>query len=250
MSDLTPEPGPPRAGAPEEIACILLVDDVQRYVELLKNYLRRTSCRIITESRGEETLAVCRREKPDLVFLDASIDDPGGIDLCRSLKSDPILRAIPVVLVAPREMSEQCREAGCDDILSKPVAQDEFLARVRRFVELREREEGRIPASLRLRYRSRSGEVTAYTKDLSPHGTFIKTTAPLALGARLKVTLHLLKKDAPITLNAEVMRVVRPAADGHLLPGMGVRFLEVTPSERRALERFINERLSGPRTGS
>ena len=243
MSDLTPEPGPLKAGAPEKIARILLVDDVRRYLELLKNYLRRTTCRIITASHGEETLAACRREKPDLVFLDASIDDPGGIDLCRSLKSDPVLRSIPVVLVASREMIERCREAGCDDILTKPVTQEKFLARVRRFVELREREEGRIPISLRLRYRSRSGEVTAFTKDLSPQGTFIKTTVPLAVGARLKVTLQLSKKDEPLTLNAEVMRVVRPAAGGHLLPGMGVRFLEVTPEERRAIERFIKERL-------
>ena len=242
MSDVTRDPDPARTGAQEKIARILLVDDVRRYVELLKNYLRRTSCRIITASRGEEALAACRREKPDLVFLDASIDDPGGIELCRTLKSDPMLRAIPVVLVASREMIERCREAGCDDILLKPVAQEEFLARVRRFVELREREEGRIPTSLRLRYRSRSGEVTAYTKDLSPHGTFIKTSDPLAVGARLKVTLHLSKKGAPITLDAEVMRVVRPAAGSYLLPGMGVRFLEVTPEERRALEGFINER--------
>lgn len=238
-------PDPPRATADEKLACILLVDDVRRYVELLKNYLRRTSCRIITATRGDETLAACRMEKPDLIFLDASIDDPGGIDLCRTLKADPVLRAIPIVLVTAREMAQRCREAGCDDILPKPVVQEEFLARVRRFVQLRERGEGRIPTSLRLTYRTRSGEIATYTKDLSPHGTFIKTPDPLAIGTRLKITLHLSKKGEPLTVDAEVARVVRPAAGSHLLPGMGVRFLKLTPEESRALETFINQRLGG-----
>ncbi len=230
----------------EKVARILLVGDVRRLVELLKNYLRRTTCRILTSRVGEETLAACRRERPDVVFLDASLEDPGGVEACRALKSEPMLRSIPVVLVASRDMIDRCLGAGCDDVLPKPVVQEEFLSRVRRFVALRERGEGRIPVSLRVEYRSPAGDRAAYTKDLSPRGAFIKTIEPLPVGSRLRVTIHLPKGRPPLNLRAEVMRIVRrPAAHSHLLPGMGVRFVDPPASDRRALEEFIEERRAG-----
>ena len=67
-------------------------------------------------------MTACRREIPDLVFLEVSIQETSGIDLCRSLKTDPVLHAMPIVMVSPRELIGRCREAGCDEILPKPVA--------------------------------------------------------------------------------------------------------------------------------
>jgi uncharacterized protein (TIGR02266 family) len=244
MSVRPADPGPGEAVGGEKMARLLLIGDVGRFVKLLKNYLRRTTCRVNTAQGGEEAMTACRREIPDLVFLEVSVQDTGGIDLCRSLKTDPVLRAIPIVMVSPRELIGLCREAGCDEILPKPVTQEDFLARVRRFVSLRERMEGRIPVSLRVEFRARSKDHAAYTRDLSPHGTFIKSPQPLAVGTRLKLKIHLPGGKNSLALDAEVMRVVRPTAGSHLLPGLGVRFLDVSPEARRVLQEFIDERLS------
>jgi len=238
-----PAPSETAGGAAgERIARILLVDDVRRLVDLMKHYLKRTTCRVLTARNGAEALRICRSDRPDLVFLDASLPGMDGIEACCALKSDRILKDIPVVIVTVRERSQECREAGCDEILTKPVMQEEFLKRVRRFVALRERSEERIPASVRVEFVTVSGTYTAYTKDLSAHGAFLKTSRPFAPGTRLKLTIHLSRGRPPLQIAGEVKRMVEGGGGSSLLGGVGLRFIEVQPADRGTLEEFIASR--------
>ena len=61
----------------------------------MKRSLRRTHCTLLTGSTGSEALTIARREKPDLVFLDAEMSGMTGIDVCRVLKADPALQPHP-----------------------------------------------------------------------------------------------------------------------------------------------------------
>src|SRR5882672_3147866 len=88
-----------RAGAPlgegavsdERIVRILLVDDVLPFIELQKNYLKRTTCRILTARTGSQAIRVCRLDRPDLIFLDEAMPGMDGIEACRHLKADPLV---------------------------------------------------------------------------------------------------------------------------------------------------------------
>jgi uncharacterized protein (TIGR02266 family) len=239
--------GPP-AGRPEAAeagrgARILLVDDARRFVELLKTYLKRTTCRVVTARTLPEALRACRQEPPDLVFIDSAVGAEDGIGVTRALKGDPLLRGVPVVLVSERDRRAECLGAGCDDVLTKPVAQEDFLDLVRRFVPLLERQESRIPASLRVEFTAHAASYSAYTKDLSPHGAFLKTVRPFAVGTRLRLLIHLPRGRPPLALEGEVRRVVGAGTGGHLLPGVGVRFLDLSSEDLRLLQEFIAERL-------
>jgi two-component system alkaline phosphatase synthesis response regulator PhoP len=237
-------PGAPAAGSAETVARILLVDDVRRLVDVMRSYLRRTTCRILTARNGPEAIRVCRQERPDIVFLDAGMPGSGGAEVCRTLKTDALLRSIPVVIVAPRDRFEECTRAGCDDVIAKPITQEQFLAKVRRFVALLERGEKRIPASVRVTFQALAGAYTAYTKDLSPHGLFLKTERPFAPGTRLRMTIHLPGQRGPVAVEGEVRRVVEPSAASHLLAGVGVRFVDPETAVTRAIETFIAGRLA------
>ncbi|MBC8646637.1 MAG: response regulator, partial [Thermoanaerobaculia bacterium] len=68
---------------------VLLVDDTGLFRETGEALLRRTHCTLLTGSTGSEALTIARREKPDLVFLDAEMSGMTGIDVCRVLKADP-----------------------------------------------------------------------------------------------------------------------------------------------------------------
>jgi uncharacterized protein (TIGR02266 family) len=233
------KPDPPED---ERTARILLVDDVRRLIDLMRHYLKRTSCRVLTARNAAEALRTCHTERPDVVFLDASMPGMDGLDACRAMKTDPALRAIPVVMVTLRERKDECLQAGCDDVLAKPVSQEDFLAKVRRFVALRERAESRIPVSLRVEFRAPGGTYTAYTKDLSPHGLFLKTSRPFSRGTRLEMTIHLPRGRPAMTLKGEVRRVVESTPGGQFLPGIGVRLLDLSPALERQIEEFIRER--------
>ncbi|HEU4402858.1 MAG TPA: response regulator [Candidatus Polarisedimenticolia bacterium] len=226
----------------DPVARILLVDDVRRCLDLLKNYLKRTTCRILTARSGTEALALCRREAPDLIFLDAGLPGSDGLETCRLLKADPDLRPIPVVIVTGPEGREECVAAGCDDVLPRPVTQGSFLERVRRFAPLRERQEDRITVSLRVEFRVVSATYTAFTKDLSPHGAFLKSPRPFAVGTPLTLTIHLPRRKEPLRVGGEVRRVVEEAPGSHLLPGIGVAFRNLSPEATRILKEFIKER--------
>lgn len=237
--------------APEDRAVrILLVDDVLPFIELQKNYLKRTTCRILTARTGAQALRICRLDRPDLIFLDEAMPGIDGIEACRHLKADPLVSGVPVVIVTGEGRREECRRAGCDGVLIKPFDAQAFLEMVRRFVPLLERNEGRIPVSCRVEFSAPSGSYTAYTRDLSLHGLFLKIPRPFAIGARLRLTLHLPMRPASggprittsLSLDGEVRRVVRPAPGEHLLPGVGVRFLDTTPEALACLESFIASR--------
>ena len=234
----------PRGEHPDRVARILLVDDARRFLELLKTYLKRTTCRVATARTAAEALRISRQEPPDLVFVDSAVGEEDGLGVTRAFKDDPRLRVIPVVMVSVRDRREECLRAGCDGVLTKPVVQEDFLETVRRFVPLLERLEGRIPVSLRAEFTAPSGAYTAYTKDLSPNGAFLKTNRPFAVGTRLKLTIHLPGGRPPLRLAGEVRRIVEAGAGSPLLPGVGVRFLEVPGEALRVLQEFIAGRVA------
>ncbi len=240
--------GGPRRGEPglrlgETVARILLVDDVLPVLELQRHYLKRTSCTILTARTGREAVAVCRRDRPDLVLLDAVMPDIDGVEACRLLKADPLLRAIPVILAAAADAADACRAAGCDDVMVKPVTQEAFLDKVRRFVALRERQENRIPASLRVEFTAGAGRYTAYTRDISSRGLFLKSPRPFSVGTLLNMLVHL--PAGTVAIEGEVRRIVEKVPGSHLLAGLGVVFVHPEPEPARRIDDFIRDRLAG-----
>ncbi len=242
--------GVERASREGRVVRILLVDDFLPFIELQKNYLKRTTCRILTARTGAQALKLCRLHRPDLILLDEAMPGMDGIETCRHLKADPLAGGIPVVIVAGEGRREECLRAGCDGVLIKPFDALAFLETVRRFAPLQERNESRIPVSCRVEFDAPSGSYTAYTRDLSPHGLFLKSPRPFAIGALLHLTLHLPRRPVgggprittTLSVQAEVRRVVRPAPGSRLLPGVGVRFLEMSPETVARIEEFIASR--------
>jgi len=246
-----PAPSPRRRPSDDDrVVRILLVDDVLPFIELQRNYLKRTTCRIQTARTGTQALNLCRQDPPDLAFLDADMPGMDGLAACRFLKADPVLGRIPVVIVASADRREACFNAGCDDVLVKPFDSMAFLEKVRRFVPLLERREGRIPVSCRVEFTTKSGSYVAYTRDLSTRGLFLKSPRPFAPGTPLRLVIHLpeRRRDAaspkapPVEVQGEVRRSLRPAAGSHLLPGVGVRFVDPPAEAVAAIERFIAAR--------
>jgi CheY-like chemotaxis protein len=125
---------------------ILIVDDDEGHVELVRRNLRRIALGnpIVTLQDGERALNyICRRgefaanpEEQLLILLD--INMPGsvnGVEVLRQLKADPVMRKTPVIMLSttddPREVA-RCYDLGCSVYITKPVDSVQFIEAIKR----------------------------------------------------------------------------------------------------------------------
>jgi putative two-component system response regulator len=119
---------------------ILVVDDLEASARLLERILVRDGHRVITAHDGEEALASVYTHQPDLILMDVLMPTLGGFETCRRLKSDPVTRLVPVILVTALRQSRDRLiglEVGADDFICKPVNPPELIARVRSLVRMK-----------------------------------------------------------------------------------------------------------------
>ncbi len=123
---------------PVSPATILVVDDEPRAQILLRNLLEVAGYRVICASNGPEALASAR-QLPDVVLLDLMMPGMDGYEVCRRLRADPALAAMPVIMLTAlddRASRLKGLEAGADDFLSKPFDSAELRARLRTITRL------------------------------------------------------------------------------------------------------------------
>jgi len=138
----------PDPKVPSGPVCVLVADDVEANVELLRDQLAPLGLRIIHAGDGPSALALATAERPDLCILDVSMpagplgvaDRETGFEVCRRLKRDPRTARIPVIFVsALNDASDRVRaiESGGDDFLPKPHHRHVLVARVRSLLKLK-----------------------------------------------------------------------------------------------------------------
>jgi DNA-binding response OmpR family regulator len=121
-------------------ATVLVVDDMPANRKLLADVLSHTGYAVITAASGEEALEKIDRSKPDLVLLDIVMPGIDGYEVCRRIRSDSSTGILPVIMVTALEPTEERikgLDAGADDFLTKPIDQQELLARVRSLLRIK-----------------------------------------------------------------------------------------------------------------
>ena len=123
----------PRASAPppaDQRPLLVYADDSATQRAVVTVLLARTY-RVVTAGDGNEALEFIRAETPDVVLSDLVMPGLGGEALLRRLKSDPVLRHVPFILVTGDEhAATHSMELGADDFLQKPYGPEELHARV------------------------------------------------------------------------------------------------------------------------
>jgi phosphate regulon transcriptional regulator PhoB len=113
---------------------VLVVDDEPDIVELVTYNLKREGFDVSSSFDGEDALARIRKEKFDFVILDLMLPGLQGMEICRIMRSDPLTKNIPVImLTAKGEEIDKILglEMGADDYITKPFSPRELLARIK-----------------------------------------------------------------------------------------------------------------------
>lgn len=124
---------------PPTKARLLVVDDQPLNIRVMYEIFGGEH-EVLMATSGAEALEICRRQAPDLVLLDVSMPDLDGLEVCRQLKSDPLLQNMPVIFVtAGNTPEEESRgfAAGAVDFITKPVNPVVVRARVRTHLTLK-----------------------------------------------------------------------------------------------------------------
>ena len=113
---------------------ILVVEDEAPQREMLIYNLNSAGYRALGARDGDEGLLIAREENPALIILDWMMPGLSGIELCRQLKRDKVLRETLILMLTARgEEADKVRglDSGADDYLVKPFSIAELLARLR-----------------------------------------------------------------------------------------------------------------------
>ncbi len=120
---------------------ILIIEDEEDLVDLLRFNLEAQGYEVAAAYTGEEGLAMAQQEKPDVLLLDIMLPGMDGLDVCRRLKRSPATADISIIMVTAKgEESDivEGLELGADDYVTKPFSLKVLFARIQAVLRRRE----------------------------------------------------------------------------------------------------------------
>jgi two-component system, OmpR family, alkaline phosphatase synthesis response regulator PhoP len=113
---------------------ILVIDDEEHILELIKFNLENNGFKVITAANGIDGLKLARIELPQLILLDLMLPGMDGYEVCKEIRKDNSISHLPIIMLTAK--SEELDkilglELGADDYMTKPFSIRELLARVK-----------------------------------------------------------------------------------------------------------------------
>jgi two-component system, cell cycle response regulator DivK len=119
---------------------ILIIEDNEKNLKLVRDVLQYKGYQTIEASTGEEGVRLAKARIPDLVLMDIQLPGMDGIRALGELRADPTTRAIPVIAVTASAMTHDRKKiiaAGFDGYQSKPIKVKELMDAVREMLDQR-----------------------------------------------------------------------------------------------------------------
>ncbi|MDQ3288797.1 MAG: response regulator [Pseudomonadota bacterium] len=145
---------------------ILLIDDSATIIALLRKLLRQNGYETMEAGDAETGIELARTEQPDLIFLDIVLPGMNGFSALRTLRRDPLTRAIPIVTISGNVAATEqfyVQRIGADDFMKKPFSRSEVFSRIEPLLDA-----DAIPRRSTERNAGNSGDSAATDETITP----------------------------------------------------------------------------------
>lgn len=119
--------------------CVLIIDDNAMNVDITQELLEPAGISVLAAENAIRGISIIQDYKPDLVLLDLLMPHLNGFETARIIKTDPEIQNIPLIAftaLATPEDRERALEAGCQDVILKPINTETFLSTIKSYLKV------------------------------------------------------------------------------------------------------------------
>ena len=226
---------------------VLLVDDVEFIVDVMAGYLKRSPVETVSASDGKQAIDQALLHWPDLIIMDVSMSEMGGEEACREIKKHPKLKNVPLLLLYDpgRDPSAaELKKSGCDDVIEKPLAREDFLTITHRHLFHLERLERRTPCQMTVNFTIDGETRQARGIDISRNGLYVEFREPIKGKTNIDVSFLLVSVSVkPVVAKGRIVWINQghPRPNLSIVQGFGIEFQIVSEESRAIIDRFLEE---------
>jgi two-component system phosphate regulon response regulator PhoB len=191
----------PDRGGDTTTKSILIIEDEKDIAALVEYHLKQAGFSVLTAPDGPEGIERAKKECPSLVILDLMLPSMDGKDVCRALKSNPMTRSIPILMLTARA-EEVDRivgfELGADDYVTKPFSPRELVLRVKAILQ-------RLDLEKEGQKTLRAGDLFI---DIERHHVSVKDTPVVLTSTEFKLLLELISNRGRVQTRGHLLNSV------------------------------------------
>ncbi len=219
---------------------ILIVADLQTFIDKEKSVLNRSDFKIFTATSSEEALNIHKTEKVDLIITDLDMPVISGDKLCSILRKDDKLKKVSIIIVCSKSSPdiERCTKCNANSYLTKPLDPALLLERVSQLLDIPVRQSYRVLLKVKVDGKYKNEPFFCHSRDVSRSGILLETEKVLSRGDSISCAFFL-PNSKNITAGGQVVRVLKSASGTYMY---GVKFSDLDQDSVAAIEFFIKNR--------
>lgn len=226
---------------------ILLVNASRYFIDEGKSLLDRKDFQVFMVPTVMQALEIHRQERVNLIVSDLRLPEMGGDLLCSRIRQETDVRTVSVILICndvPEDL-ERADRCGANVILKKPFSPRSLLEQVEKLLAICIRRGYRVLLRAKVKGANDDGVFFCTSQNLSISGILIETDRQLKSGDVINCSFYL-PGAAHVVADGEVARIEKQG-DGKF--HCGIRFLDLSPENKRDIEIFIAETISAVEPG-
>lgn len=212
------------------------MDNLEDMLKRERTILNRESFEIFTASTGHEALSLHKAHRMDLMVVSLELPDMSGDMLCASIRKDPDLREVSVIITCSNNAHciERATHCGANAHITKPFHSSLLTEKVTKLLSIPQRQSYRV--LLRISIKGDTGNASFFCSsiDISTSGLMIETDRKLSKGDRLSCSFFL-PGYGHIACDGEIVRKMNSAD----MPRYGIQFRNLDRECQDGIEAFI-----------